>query len=201
MGETVADKTSKILAFVAVGFGVIALLFLCIGVGTVRWYTAGAAGSNYIVTGLNFFTYCTYDPTTGSQTTCTSRTASWHPVCDTNNYPTTTVVNSYSDCNNRIRNAAALTIVGIIFLAFGIVLTLVMAFGILSEWFLNYIPAALLFLACLFMLAGLAEGARYVTYNGYSASLYETGHLLTMLSLFLSATAGGRISHACGGGN
>ncbi|CAF1451051.1 unnamed protein product [Adineta steineri] len=199
MGETVADKTSKILAFIAVGFGVIALLFLCIGVGTVRWYAAG--NSNVIVTGLNFFTYCTYDATTGSQTTCTSRTASWHPVCDTNNYPTTTVVNSYSDCNNRIRNAAALTIVGIIFLAFGIVLTLVMAFGILSEWFLNYIPAALLFLACLFMLAGLAEGARYITYNGYSASLYETGHLLTMLSLFLSATAGGRISHACGGGN
>ncbi|CAF0802782.1 unnamed protein product [Adineta steineri] len=37
MGETVADKTSKILAFVAVGFGVIALILCCVGVGTTHW--------------------------------------------------------------------------------------------------------------------------------------------------------------------
>ncbi|CAF1248840.1 unnamed protein product [Adineta steineri] len=198
MGETVADKTSKILAFIAVAFGFVALILCCVGVGTMNWYNDGNA--NYITTRLNFFTYCTYDGTTGNQIGCVSRTSNDHGACDAR-YTTTDVVNSYSDCNNRMRNAAALTIVGIIFLAFGIVLTLVMAFGILSEWFLNFIPGALLFLASLFMLAGLAEGARYITYNGYSASLYETGHLLTILSLFLSAVAGGRISHACGGGN
>ncbi|CAF1054413.1 unnamed protein product [Adineta steineri] len=199
MGETVADKTSKILAFVAVGFGIIALILCCVGVGTTQWYIEG--NSNYLTISLNFFQYCTYDGASGNSLGCTSRAANYHPVCYTNRYTATTVVSSIDDCNNRMRSAAALTIVGIILLAFGIVLTIIMAFGILSEWFLNLIPGALLFLACLFMLAGLAEGARYVTYNGYSATLYETGHLLTMLSLFLSAVAGGRISHACGGGN
>ncbi|CAF4360191.1 unnamed protein product, partial [Adineta steineri] len=180
-------------------FIIIPLILCCVGVGTTQWYIEG--NSNYLTISLNFFQYCTYDGASGNSLGCTSRAANYHPVCYTNRYTATTVVSSIDDCNNRMRSAAALTIVGIILLAFGIILTIIMTFGILSEWFLNLIPGALLFLASLFMLAGLAEGARYVAYNGYSATLYETGHLLTMLSLFLSALAGGRISHACGGGN
>ncbi|CAF1688039.1 unnamed protein product [Adineta ricciae] len=96
-----------------------------------------------------------------------------------------------------MRNASGLGIVGIIFIAFGIVATILMALGIFSEWFLNFIPGVLFFLASLFMLAGIAEGSRYLTYNAYSANLYEAGHLFTILALFLSSLAGGRIAYAC----
>ena len=98
-----------------------------------------------------------------------------------------------SDYNGRIQNAAALCIVGIVFLFFGTVATLIMALDYLPVW-VNILPPTLLFLACLFMLAGMAEGARYLIYNDYSANLYQAGHLLAMLALFLSAFAGGRIN-------
>ncbi|UJR34778.1 hypothetical protein I4U23_027557 [Adineta vaga] len=100
-----------------------------------------------------------------------------------------------------MRNASGLGIAGIILLAFGIAATLIMALGFLSVWFLNFIPGALLFLACLFMLAAMAEGSRYLVFRGYSANLYQAGHLLTILSLFLSSLAGGRIAHAAKPGN
>jgi hypothetical protein len=67
-----------------------------------------------------------------------------------------------------------------------------MAVVYFQTW-VTLIPPAFFFLACLFMLAGMAEGARYLLYNDYSANLYQTGHLLTMFSLFLSAFAAGRI--------
>ncbi|CAF1415530.1 unnamed protein product [Adineta ricciae] len=197
MARTAADNISKIMGIVAVVFGFVALVLTCVGVGTIQWYISGNA--NYITSATNFFSYCTYDGTTGNQISCSQRTAYAHPFCDAS-YTASTVAISNSDCHYRMRNAAALTLVGIILLAFGMVLTLVMALGLLSEWFLNLIPGILLFLASLFMLAGLAEGARYIAYNSYSASLYEAGHLFTILSLFLSSFAGGRIAFACGGG-
>ena len=39
------------------------------------------------------------------------------------------------------------------------------------------------------MLAGMAEGSRYLLYNGYSANLYQSGHLFTILALFFSTLA------------
>ncbi|CAF5134600.1 unnamed protein product [Rotaria sp. Silwood1] len=92
----------------------------------------------------------------------------------------------------RIQNAAGLCIVGILFLVFGTMTTLVLAFIPLSTW-INIIPSILLFFACLFMLAGMAEGSRYLLYNGYSANLYQAGHLFTILTLSLSAFTIGRI--------
>jgi hypothetical protein len=43
------------------------------------------------------------------------------------------------------------------------------------------------------MLAGMAEGSRYLLYNDCSANLYQAGHLFTIFSLFLSAFTAGRI--------
>jgi hypothetical protein len=91
-----------------------------------------------------------------------------------------------------MQNAAGLCVVAILFLFFGIIATLIMAFIPLSIW-TDFLPPSILFLACLFMLAGMAEGSRYLLYNDYSANLYQAGHLFTMLALFLSAFAAGRI--------
>lgn len=96
------------------------------------------------------------------------------------------------DYNLRMQNAAGLCIVAILFLTDGIIMTLIMALIPLSLW-INLLSPAFIFLACLFMLAGMAEGSRYLLYNDYSANLYQAGHLFTMLSLFLSALAAGRI--------
>ena len=49
----------------------------------------------------------------------------------------------------------------------------------------------MLFVTCLFMLAGLAEGTRVLLYNGYAASVYQRAHLLTTFSLLISALVGG----------
>ncbi len=50
-----------------------------------------------------------------------------------------------------------------------------------------------LFIACLFMLAGMAEGAYVLYYNDYSANLYPTAHLLTIFSFLMSCIASGRL--------
>ncbi|UJR11879.1 hypothetical protein I4U23_016058 [Adineta vaga] len=193
MGRNSPDTPSQILGFVAFAFGLIALLLVCIGIGTQYWYATG--NTSYITTSANFFSLCTYDSTNGNRISCTSRSGDTHPFC-TLAYSGTTVTSSLSDCNNRLRNASGLGIIGIILLLFGVVTTLLMAIGLLTVAFLNFLPGILLFLACLFMLAALAEGSRYMPYNNYSANLYQTGHLFTMFALFLSAAAGGRISFA-----
>ena len=41
-----------------------------------------------------------------------------------------------------------------------------------------------LFIACLFMLAGMAQGAYVLYYNDYAANLYQTGHLLYDIQFF-----------------
>jgi hypothetical protein len=182
------DSISQIIASIAVGFGAIALLLVCVGIGTPKWdpsYTSTGNGSYALSSTANFFYTCSF--TNGSYNYCTTRTD------NLTNYPGYSPTYPWmTDYNLRMQNAAALSIVGIIFLAFGLIGTLILALFRLEVW-INLLPPTLLFLACLFMLAGMAEGSRYLLYNDYSANLYQTGHLLTMLTLFLSAFAAGRI--------
>jgi hypothetical protein len=183
------DSLSQKIAFITVAFGVVALVLTCVGIGTPKWYTVYSlvgTGVYYQSSTANFFYTCTFS-TNGSTLNCTNRDGSLYayPGYSTS-YPWAT------DYYQRMQNAGGLCIVGILFLFLGTVATLVMALVYLQTW-LNLIPPALLFLACLFMLAGMAEGSRYLIYNDYSANLYQTGHLLTMFTLFLSALAAGRI--------
>ncbi|CAF3115747.1 unnamed protein product [Rotaria sp. Silwood2] len=185
------DSLSQKIAFVAVIFGVIALVLACVGIAKPNWdssYTNTDIASYTLSSTANFFYTCHF--TNGSYDHCTSRTVN---LVD---YPRYSLSYSWmTDYYQRIRNAAGLCIVGIIFLAFGTIMTLTMAFIPLSTW-INLIPSILLLFACLFMLAGMAEGSRYLLYNDYSANLYQTGHLFTMLTLFLSAFTTGRIHFA-----
>ncbi|CAF4267406.1 unnamed protein product [Rotaria sp. Silwood2] len=171
MARLPPDSFSQTIAFIAVAFGVIALILACVGIGTPRWY------SLYVLTGTG-----TYAKT---------NSAIFFYTCDgypgySSSYPWMT------DYNQHMQNAGSLCIVGILFLAFGTVATLIMALRYFHAW-ATPIPPASFFLACLFMLAGKAEGARYLTYNDYSANLYQTAHLLTMFSLGFTAFAAGRI--------
>ena len=183
------DRRSQIIAFIAVGFGIAALVLVCVGIGTPRWYSEYYSYGNgtYVKTNsVNFFYTCGVF-TNGTTNNCTNRESSLYL------YPGYSTANPWmTDYYQRMQNAGALCIVGIIFLALGTLATLIMAFIFFPTW-ASPIPPALLFLACLFMLAGMAEGSRYLIYNDYSANLYQTGHLLTMFTLLLSSFAAGRI--------
>lgn len=185
------DGVGRMLAFVSIGFGAIALLLACIGIGTPNWqttYTTSTSNQLQIASTNNFFYACIFS--TNGNVTCYNRNASLIGYVNTGFYGLSTFTSS-NDTNTRLQNAGGLCIVGIVFIALGVIFTLVMAIRAISTWF-DLVPPTLLFLACLFMLAGLAEGARALIYNDYAANLYQAGHLLTMLSFGLSALAAGR---------
>ena len=183
------DGISRILAFVSVGFGALALLLACVGIGTPAWQTGytTTGGSLQATSYNNFFYACTG---LGTNFTCYNRNASFTNYAFQFTY-FASGLSAANDTSTRFQNAAGLSIVGLLFIFFGTVATLIMAILALYTWF-NLIPPALLFLACLFMLAGLAEGSRVLIYNDYAANLYQTAHLLTILSFGLSSLAAGR---------
>ncbi len=67
-----------------------------------------------------------------------------------------------------------------------------MFFSDRAEW-IFLIALSFLFIACLFMIAGLAEGSRVHLYNGYAVNIYETLHLLTIFSFLISVVVAGRL--------
>jgi hypothetical protein len=189
MAHFTPDSFSQKIAFIAVGFGVAALVLTCVGLATPRWYSDyfSLGDGTYVKTNsANFFYACTVYPN-GTLLNCTNRGHSLF------GYSTYSAADPWkTGYYQRMQNAGALCIVGIIFLFLGTLTTLIMTIVYFQTW-VTIIPPALLFLASLFLLAGRAEGSRYLFYNDYSANLYQTGHLLTMLTLFLSAFTAGRI--------
>jgi hypothetical protein len=182
------DGLNQRLAFIAVAIGVVALILVCVGIGTPKWestYTSTGNGTYALASTANFFYACSY--TNGTFNNCTTRSN------NLTNYPGYSSIYPWEvDYNLRMQNAAGLCIAGIIFLALAIAMTVVMALRPLAT-LLNLISPILFFLACLFMLAGMAEGSRYLLYNDYSANLYQAGHLFTILALTISTLAAGRI--------
>ncbi|CAF1045741.1 unnamed protein product [Didymodactylos carnosus] len=176
---------SNTIAYTATVFGAVALILACIGIGTPNWQTtySDSPSNRNISTTINFYYACSY--VAGFPSVCYNRATHRQPPYSPNS----------NDYYQRQQNAAGLAIVGILFLAFGTIATLLMARDVFKAnvKHLNFLPAALLFLATLFMLAALAEGSRTMMYNDYSANLYATGHLLTIISLLFSSFAGGRI--------
>lgn len=175
---------SRTIALIAAVFGLLAFILACIGMGAPSWetyYNPSASGPSGNRSGtVNFFYACLTNPD-GSGQNCTYRSSSL------SNYGSILPYNF----NDRLDNAASLSIIGIALIFSGVISTVIMAFvriGIER----TLIAPIFLFLACLFMLAGLAEGSRVLHYNDYAANLYETAHLLTMLSLLLCSIAAGR---------
>ena len=179
---------SRLFSLLAAVSGAVALVLACVGVGSPNWeifYTPSASGPSGNQTGTaNFFYACTNN-WDGSEQNCTARTTSL------TSYGSTLAYNMY----DHLDNAAALSIIGIIFIFFGIVGAVIMSLRPVPAW-LNLLAPGFLFVACLFMLAALAEGSRILFYNGYAANLYEAGHLCAMFSLFLCSIAAGRFHTA-----
>jgi hypothetical protein len=90
-----------------------------------------------------------------------------------------------TEWNQYLDTAAGLSIIGIIFIFFGIITTAVMIVRLPIQW-IYLLGPMFLFLASLFMLAGMAQGAYVLYYNDYSANLYQTAHLITIFSFLIS---------------
>ena len=136
------------------------------------------------LTSLNFFYSCNYYPD-NTLDKCIQRQESmfYYP-----NFAQIEWINAYQAVTEH---AGALCIVGIVFLSLGILFTLIMTVLYCPSSFYCLPPGAY-FLACLFMAVGLAEGSYVLIYNGYSAILFQTGQVTTMLAFCLSTFAAGR---------
>jgi len=182
--------SNEVLITVSVFFGAIALTLACIGIGTPYWQTISltlASGETFIASSANFFYACRYD-LAGDVISCVDRSSN----SSIGQYYGIIATGNESEWNFHLNTAAGFSIIGIIFIFFGTTATSFMFFGNRGEW-IYFVAPSFLFVACLFMLAGLAEGARILLYNGYSVNLYETAHVITIFSFLISALVGGRL--------
>jgi len=174
---------------ISVIFGGIALLFACVGIGTPNWQSAQLTidGQTYTISTANFFYACRFY-SNGSLISCEHRSSNRN----INQYYPIDAPGNQTQWNQYLDAAAGLSIVGIIFIFIGTLTTLIM---IVADWvgWIYLIGPICLFLACLFMLAGMAEGSYVLYYNDYSANLYETAHLLTIFSFLMSCIVAGRL--------
>lgn len=177
------------LIVISVVTGSIALLLACVGIGTPNWQSTNIDINGQIrtVSTANFF-YACRSYANGTSMGCTHRSSNR----DINQYYPIDARWNQTEWNRHLDSAAGLCIVGIIFLFFGTVGTLLM---ICTDWInlIYFIGPIGFFLASLFMLAGMAEGAYVFYYNDYSANLYQTAHLLAIFSFLISCIAAGRL--------
>ncbi|CAF0744362.1 unnamed protein product [Adineta ricciae] len=182
------DRSSKKLLILTLISGTLALLFVCVGIGTPKWessYVNTSDGSYALSNTANFFYTCSF--TKGVFNNCTSRTEYLK------GYPRYSISFPWArDYNSHLQSAAGLCTVAILILALSLVVTLVILVHSLFAW-TNLASPLLFFITCLLMTAGLAEGSRCLLFNDYSANLYQTGYLLSIFSLFISAFVTGRI--------
>jgi hypothetical protein len=182
------------LTFIAIAviFGGIGLLLACVGIGTPNWQSTQVTinGQTNTISTANFFYACRYYAN-GSSISCGYRSTNR----EINQYYPIDAPGNETQWNQYLDSAAGLCIVGIIFIFFGTLTTLLMICANWAGW-IYLIGPICLFLATLFMLAGMAQGAYVLYYNDYSANLYQTAHLLTIFSFLISCIAGGRLSSA-----
>ena len=191
-------RTNFGLIIISAAAGAVAFLLTAVGIGTANWQTTEGQtsdGKSFTNSTANFFYACTLD-TNGEVINCGQRSQN---MTIEQYYSIRGASESPRDWNRHLNAAAGLCIIGIILVFSGTLATSLMLAGQSLPW-IHPVAPAMLFSACLFMLAGLAEGSRVLQYNGSSASLYQTGHLLTIFSFLCSAFAGGRLFHTAASG-
>ncbi len=185
--------TNQILITISVVFGSIALTFSCIGTATSNWQTVSkntTSGQLYISHTANFFYACHLN-SVQQVLSCGERSTNISIL----QYYRFYIKANQSVLNFHLNTAAGFSIIGIIFIFLEIITTLLMSFGKQGERIYLIVPI-FLFIACLFMLPGLAEGSRVLYYNGYSANLYETAHVLAIFSFLISTIVAGQLFQA-----
>jgi hypothetical protein len=164
------DPLSRLVLFIAGLVTIVALVLSIVGTATYSWYYNQDSFGNTV--SYNFFTMCQ-----GNLLNSTS-------TCIDMPRQTTMGIST--------QNAGALLVFALGLLGLAMLITLAMNFVQLTG-ILAFIAPIVHFFAALFMLASMAEGSRVLQYNNYSAHLVQTGHILTILSMGLTAFAGARL--------
>lgn len=164
------DVFSRILIVFASFFSIAALALSIVGIATPYWYYSLAANGNTF--NYNLFTQCNSSISSGAS------------VC--------TDIARQTSFGVATLYAAAFLVVAICLLGCAVLVLLLMN-CVQITGLLVFIPPILLFVSALFMVATFAEGSRVALYNGYSAILVQTSHVLTIFSMGITALAGGRL--------
>ena len=205
------DLVTLVLCIVAAVIGLIALLFTCVGDAIPSWYMGYDVNNAINVAQANLF-YACFTPVVSSSMSCTSYSAY---SCSTISYQKT-ILNSTSlltGCLNptngsssylnfagpiyqipiddyyRLRGAAALSIVAILFIFAAIVFSFIMAF-IRMDIYLLFLGPIFALIAVIVGVCCLVLAGSVFNYTGAGFALYTVGILLetfVMALLFLVA--------------
>jgi len=189
MGESVTFA-NQILVSTSVISAAFALTLASVGIGTPQWQinTINTTyGEILIVNTANFFYACRYN-LAGEILECGERIRNR----SISSYYRINTTGDEDQWNLHLNTAAGFSIIGLILIFIATVAIIFMFFGEKHQWIYLVTPV-LLFVACLFMLAALAEGSQVLFSNGYSAYLYRVGHLLTIFSLLVNSIVAGRM--------
>lgn len=198
----------------------IALILTCIGVGLPSWYIASNANHTLTLAQCGLFSSCyiaNASQTTASSTfTCVAYSSY---VCSTSSFRQTVlnVTGSISGCINpnsdaaiyssidapiyqtsiedfyRLRAAAVLAIISILFIFFAMIFAFLSGVIILNVY-LVFIAPILTVLALIFGICGLAVAGSVFSYNGAGFALFTVGILLECIVICLLSIIAGRLN-------
>ncbi|CAF1025602.1 unnamed protein product [Didymodactylos carnosus] len=181
--------------------GVISLVFCSVGIALPTWYVARDQ-NNEILSTANYFYTCFIENGTSmcasySSYRCVSIVNDESgPGCENPHYSLIEYGSPVSHVPmgdiQRLRSAAGLSIMGIIFIFFAVLLTLLMSIILIHQLF-TFIPPLAFFLAGLSLMAALADGSGALKCSETGFILFVTGILLTWLALLFSAFTAGRL--------
>jgi hypothetical protein len=212
------DSISFALSLTSGIIAVISLIFTCVGVGLPSWYVGTNANNTIIAAEANLFYSCfASNASQGTISTTFSCTAYSSYVCTTSSYQNTVlnVTASISGCINptngssqylnfngpiyqvliddfyRIRSAAALSIISILFIFGSIIFSFLISILLLNIYFI-FIGPILACLALIFGLCCLATAGAVFNNTGAGFALFFVGIILELIATVLLFIIAGR---------
>ena len=210
------DLVTLVLCIIAAVIGLLALLFTCVGDGIPSWYMGYNVNNTINVAQANLF-YACFAPVASDGSSSMSCTSYSSYSCSTISYQRT-ILNSTSlltGCLNptngsssyltfvgpiyqvliddyyRLRGAAALSIVAILFIFAAIVSSFIMAF-IQMDIYLLFLGPIFALIAVIVGVCCLVLAGSVLNYTGAGFALYTVGILLEIFAMALLFLVAGR---------
>jgi hypothetical protein len=214
------DSISFFVGLTSSIIGIISLLFCCVGVSLTSWYRGTNANNTVIIAEANLFSACFASNVSQGiisiKLICTSYNSF---ICTTTSYQNNVLnVTSYiSGCTNptngssmyltfngpiyqillddfyRLRSAAALSILSILFIFSSIIFSLVTTF-ILLNIYLVFLSPILSFIGVIFGTCCLVTSGSVFNYTGTGFALFVVGTLLELIVTTLLSIIAGRLN-------
>ena len=214
------DSISFALGITGSIIGLISLLLCCIGVALPSWYIGNNANNTNIVATANLFYSCYAPNATQGNISSTLKCVSYSSyLCSTTSYQNSVFnltayipgcTNPNSDASvylnfdapiyqtsidnfYRLRSAAVLSIISILFILFSIIFGFLTA-CITMNIYLVLIAPILALIAVIFGICGLVTAGTVFNYTGAGLALFITGILLESIVIVLLSIVAGRLN-------